>query len=600
MSLTVIKNQALVFDTQDACNECFNSDYCTPIQAGDTTKIQVRLSPITGVDLSQSFDSLTNSTTTGTTGFKCVDAGATFLTDGVIVGAIIKNTTDTTYALVTAVDSETQLTLDTDIFTSGENYYILNWEGLAGTPGTAYTWNHTDGTVTFISNNAELSLDQRLYSGKYYKIRFSSTGNNTGAGNIKVWSGTGSYASLGVRETNVDAVAYFIADGIDFRLKFVVTTGAPQVTISSIELFEVSVPGFKVQDCDSGFVYYDSADNSQTGISLVEQEYGTDIDTWGQIDIDWASIVGDVPVNACYCVCIYDYGLLNYNWIDYGRFSGNVYSNTTHLKGWTITNVNSAGFALSGSSVLHTAEVGASQDTLLQILTTALDSTKDYTITADIGYTGAGFDLYVRANPGAVTLDTINITADETISVPVTGLALTQLYFNSDENHTWSIDNISITLDEVPCTTSNCLTLREDVSNLHLDSCDYLVTGTCDTNAFGFNFEDLTFTLQLRVFGKIRNARYANEEETYRYDTGVSSLIYANTRKIKEFQVREIPEAVHDTLRIILLTDTLQIDAVDYIKVEGEYAPNWRKSSVKAPVIVEIAEKTQDTTNTYC
>jgi len=63
-------------------------------------------------------------TTTSTTSNKLVDSGATFITDGVLVGSWVKNTTDTSFAYVTAVDSEIQLSLSGDIMTSEEAYTI--------------------------------------------------------------------------------------------------------------------------------------------------------------------------------------------------------------------------------------------------------------------------------------------------------------------------------------------------------------------------------------------------------------------------------------------------------------------------------------------
>ena len=59
-----------------------------------------------------------------------------------------------------------------------------------------------------------------------------------------------------------------------------------------------------------------------------------------------------------------------------------------------------------------------------------------------------------------------------------------------------------------------------------------------------------------------------------------------------------MPEYVHDVLNMMLLHDTFTIDGVEYVKV-GEYAPNWRKSSEKAGVIVQIAKAQQNMFNTY-
>lgn len=63
-------------------------------------------------------------TTDGTTTLHLIDSGEDFVADGILVGYLVKNTTDTTYALITAVASG-DLTLDTDIMISGETYIII-------------------------------------------------------------------------------------------------------------------------------------------------------------------------------------------------------------------------------------------------------------------------------------------------------------------------------------------------------------------------------------------------------------------------------------------------------------------------------------------
>ena len=64
-----------------------------------------------------------DSKSTGTTANKLVDSGATFTTD-VKVGDIVYNYTDGTSAFVSAIDSDTQLSLSIDIMTSNEEYKI--------------------------------------------------------------------------------------------------------------------------------------------------------------------------------------------------------------------------------------------------------------------------------------------------------------------------------------------------------------------------------------------------------------------------------------------------------------------------------------------
>lgn len=63
-------------------------------------------------------------TASATTANKLVDAAATFITDGVQVGDSVFNTTDNTVARVTALDSETTLSIDADIMANLETYAI--------------------------------------------------------------------------------------------------------------------------------------------------------------------------------------------------------------------------------------------------------------------------------------------------------------------------------------------------------------------------------------------------------------------------------------------------------------------------------------------
>jgi len=78
-------------------------------------------------------------TATATTADKLVDANQGF-TDAIYVGMTVYNTTDSTTASVTAIDSDTILSLSADIMASGETYIIgLYWDAtnLVGAKMTA-------------------------------------------------------------------------------------------------------------------------------------------------------------------------------------------------------------------------------------------------------------------------------------------------------------------------------------------------------------------------------------------------------------------------------------------------------------------------------
>ena len=101
-------------------------------------------------------------TTDSTTASKLVDSTQNFITT-VTIGDIVKNTTDNTYAAVTAIDSDTTLSLDTDIMISGEAYEIHGNAAAKAKYGLTTTdlWTITDGGAvawTPASLGADLAL----------------------------------------------------------------------------------------------------------------------------------------------------------------------------------------------------------------------------------------------------------------------------------------------------------------------------------------------------------------------------------------------------------------------------------------------------------
>lgn len=70
-------------------------------------------------------NTVNSGTTTSTTANKLVQTGQNFTTT-ITVGDVVRNTTDSTWATVTAIDSATTLSLSADIMASGETYVIYS------------------------------------------------------------------------------------------------------------------------------------------------------------------------------------------------------------------------------------------------------------------------------------------------------------------------------------------------------------------------------------------------------------------------------------------------------------------------------------------
>jgi hypothetical protein len=135
-------------DSSDAPFEIVTPDvwgrwYADAVMAGSSTwplmtvnATQIKAAPAAPAEdilvtyLAELDDNITsavvNSTTdaSGATTNKLIDDGQSF-TSSVSVGMKVCNTTDSTTALITAVDSNTELTLDTDIMGNSEDYQII-------------------------------------------------------------------------------------------------------------------------------------------------------------------------------------------------------------------------------------------------------------------------------------------------------------------------------------------------------------------------------------------------------------------------------------------------------------------------------------------
>jgi len=146
-------------------------------------------------------------TTDGTTADHLIDSGETF--SGVEVGDTAYNTTDDTVATVTNVASG-DLTLDTDIFVSGENYIVGkayveaggrqssdgSWT-VAGLTKDAHT--HSAGTYAAPNHTHTLTLDAEAHGSA------GSTDHPTGMGNPSATAVTGNSGAQSDSAVSSDA-----------------------------------------------------------------------------------------------------------------------------------------------------------------------------------------------------------------------------------------------------------------------------------------------------------------------------------------------------------------------------------------------------------
>lgn len=121
---------------------------------------------------------IASGTTTSASSGKLVNSGAGFTTDGTAIGDVVWNTTDNTYAVVTAIDSATTLSISSNIMAGSEGYrtchsvwhtdkqglYVYNTDDRVigafladGSGALRFYWEEHGGGYRFASPISELS-----------------------------------------------------------------------------------------------------------------------------------------------------------------------------------------------------------------------------------------------------------------------------------------------------------------------------------------------------------------------------------------------------------------------------------------------------------
>jgi hypothetical protein len=96
---------------------------------------------------------------TATTTNKLVDSNAKFVTNKVQIGDIVYNTTDNTVVTVTAIDSETTLTVSANLFADTENYKVF-----IGGPVFSTSINSSSGCLLYVGSNEDMTATEMGYA----------------------------------------------------------------------------------------------------------------------------------------------------------------------------------------------------------------------------------------------------------------------------------------------------------------------------------------------------------------------------------------------------------------------------------------------------
>jgi hypothetical protein len=110
---------------------------------------------------------------TSTTAFKLINSAALYITKNVKTGDVVHNDTAGTAATVVSVDSETQLTLNADIFTSAPqvySVYAMSSQTSMGNPG-CFLYVGGTGNVSVVTIGGDIIVFNGVPAGTTLPIQ---------------------------------------------------------------------------------------------------------------------------------------------------------------------------------------------------------------------------------------------------------------------------------------------------------------------------------------------------------------------------------------------------------------------------------------------
>lgn len=482
-------------------------------------------------------------------------------------------------------------------FSSGSSGWTTS--GAFWTIGTNATWTNSGS-----SGSISRTTDTVLEAG-YYRVKFDIQAVQGGtSATFEAKLGGVSLGSIANAEMEAQTLNFYkYLTPASSIIEIFVGYSNP-IVIDKIELYRMSELQYKIMDCETEEVFYEDETNANVAYfstgnigesGEVLQEGSFEPTAYGLITIDWEAIGLD---EDCYCVCVKDKGDIDFNRIKNGDFHSTEF--------WDITNFDSSGWSIGSGVATHSILGAAGDDILAQTLAEVLERDSCYSLTFTATPSGSStLIIYGEQSP----LPDVEIYSSgafaSAINPTITfgGASITKLKFIGTGYFT--IDNITLRGVEscFDCEyQSMCISYKNSHDSTFHGLSNMLLKGTQDNDGLGFNFSDFDFTNSVRVFGNLRNSTYDfPEEEYYKDSVGVNRIVYTGFQKYKQLQIRQVSEALHDIIALISVHGTFSItidgEERQFIKRQGSISPQWRKTSGDAPVIIEVAEKTQNIFN---
>jgi hypothetical protein len=147
------------------------------------------------------------------------------------------------------------------------------------------------------------------------------------------------------------------------------------------------------------------------------------------------------------------------------------------------------------------------------------------------------------------------------------------------------------------------------------DVCDYTsnvfkvadLSGVCTilvgiaNNSTGFGFDYTNFLPQVRIEAKLRQSSYKGERVAYKDSLGNRRVAYFDATKYMNFATGQLPEYLHDFLRLSIGADIVEFDTVNYYVEDEEWVVTRDNSQDEYGYAnVVVAKNNQNVKNINC
>ena len=530
-----------------------SEDFCFQFKAGETGSNLLTCLPIdTG-------------TATGGSATTLVDSGASFVSGGVLVGMLVRNTTTgDTFAVNTGGVAATTLTLVgtpsvPNAFSAGQGYAIY---GLILTDLTqiANVYILNDHSLCFEEFTASINIKFPIISAaNWYRGTFSMCSYTQGRATLQ------SAYGLTLFEKPIESPGtfdwYFPEPINTTYLKLVCNASAPFTGCLSLcdsEVFLVKKDYAYSVNGGAWTAFTYTGDALQSGIieKCITLPEGCDVSVCVSEEYECAvfQTIGEVG-----------------NWDSAAEGRITIEGSTVCFDG-----------SMQGDFA-YAEEIGCDIDTIV---------------------TNIDFELTISGHVNGnvqVCIQNVDLSS-EVCSNP----------HGSNGVHTFSVSNFGMNAGPkriiIKAHNNNatlCATLRYKIQNFQpltfacsecyhvkqLD-CETELTWNNDTNAFGHAY-NTGYTNRMYVEGRLLNGKIVSLAHDER--KGVDSYqrsFFSNGRKVEELAIDAIFPAAHQAIAVGLMHRNFYVNGVQYVKI-GEYEPDYSDDAEIAPCTVEVAKKDQ-------